>query len=71
MNDNIILINDKQYLYMPASGTGTKERNWLGWSVFGRENFILKTMTFRSITTVLNEKNTLKWSSGQFQTPYV
>ncbi len=39
---------------------GTKERARLGWPFFGRENFILKTMMFREVTTVLNEIKHLK-----------
>ena len=39
---------------------GTKERARLGRSFFGRENFILKTMTFHDVTTVLNERKHLK-----------
>ncbi len=39
---------------------GTKERARLGWPIFGRENFILKTMMFRGVTTVLSERKHLK-----------
>ncbi len=39
---------------------GTKERARLGWPFFGRENFILKIMMFREVTTVLNERKHLK-----------
>jgi hypothetical protein len=39
---------------------GTKERARLGWLYFGREIFILKTMKFREITTVLNERKHLE-----------
>ncbi len=39
---------------------GTKERNRLGWPVFGRENFILKTMTFHDVIAVFNESKHLK-----------
>jgi hypothetical protein len=39
---------------------GTKERAWLGWPFFGREIFILKTMMFGEVTTVLNERKHLK-----------
>ncbi len=39
---------------------GTKERARLGRSLFGRENLILKTMTFHDVTTILNERKHLK-----------
>ncbi len=39
---------------------GTEERARLGWPFFGREIFILKTMMFREVTTVLNEGKHLK-----------
>jgi hypothetical protein len=39
---------------------GTKERAQLGWPFFGREMFILKTMMFHAVTTVLNERAHLK-----------
>ncbi len=39
---------------------GTKERARLRWPFFGREKFILKTMMFRDVTTVLNERKHLK-----------
>ncbi len=39
---------------------GTELRNWLGWSVFGREIFLSKTMTFHDVTTILNERKHLK-----------
>ncbi len=39
---------------------GTKESAWLRWPFFGPENFILKTMMFREVTTVLNERTHLE-----------
>jgi hypothetical protein len=39
---------------------GTKEPARLGWLFFGREIFILKTMMFREVRTVLNERKHLK-----------
>ncbi len=39
---------------------GTKESARLAWLFFGREKFILKTMMFREITTVLNERAYLR-----------
>ncbi len=50
---------------MQLVARGTKERARLGWPFFGLESFILKTMLFRDITTVLNERKHLKmviWS---------
>jgi hypothetical protein len=44
---------------------GNKQRARLGWPFFGREIFTLKTMLFRDILTVLNERKHLKmviWS---------
>jgi hypothetical protein len=38
----------------------TKERTRLRWLLFGREIFILKTMMFREITTILNRRSYLK-----------
>ncbi len=34
----------------------------LRWSFFGRENFIMKSMIFRDVTTVLNERKHLNMS---------
>ncbi len=47
---------------LAAQGHGTKKRARLGLPIFGRENFILKTMMFRGpgVTTVLNERKHLK-----------
>jgi hypothetical protein len=39
---------------------GTKERARLGWPFFGLEIFILKTMMFREVETVLNEREHFK-----------
>ncbi len=39
---------------------GTKERARLGWPFFGWEIFILKTMMFREVETVLNEREHFK-----------
>ncbi len=39
---------------------GTKQRAWLGWQFFMPEKNILKTMMFRDVTTVLNERKHLK-----------
>jgi hypothetical protein len=39
---------------------GTKERARLGWPFFGREIFILKTMMFREVGTILNEREHFK-----------
>jgi hypothetical protein len=39
---------------------GTKERARLGWPFLGREKFILKTIMFRDMTNVLNERKCLK-----------
>jgi hypothetical protein len=42
------------------SGQGTKERTQTRMTVFGREKNILKTMMFRDVATVLNERTHLK-----------
>jgi hypothetical protein len=39
---------------------GTKERARLGWPFFCREKIILKTIMFRDVRTVLNERKHLK-----------
>ncbi len=39
---------------------GTKERARLGWPFFVRKKYILKTMMFRDVTTVFNERKHLK-----------
>ncbi len=39
---------------------GTKERARLGWPLFCRKIFILKTIMFHEVTTVLNERKHLK-----------
>jgi hypothetical protein len=43
----------------PQAASGMRYAR-LGWPVFGREIFTLKTMMFREITTVLNERKHLK-----------
>jgi hypothetical protein len=45
---------------------GTKERARLGWPFFGPEVCILKTMMFRDVTTVLNERKHLKMEIRSF-----
>jgi hypothetical protein len=50
----------QQLRLLQLAARGTKERARLGWPVFGRENFILKTMMFRDVMTVLNERKHLK-----------
>jgi hypothetical protein len=51
-------------MYIPCifqlEARGTKERARLGWPFFGLENFILKIMMFRDVTTVLNETKHLE-----------
>ena len=60
-----VYLLDLLNILIQLEARGTKERAWLGWPFFGREIFILKTMLFRDITTVLNERKHLKmviWS---------
>ncbi len=46
---------------LQLAARGTKERARLGRSFFCRENFILKTVTFHDVTTILTKENTSKW----------
>jgi hypothetical protein len=50
---------DKNHLQQ-LSARGTKERARLGWPFFGREIFILNTMMFREVDTVLIEREHFK-----------
>jgi hypothetical protein len=39
---------------------GTKERARLGWPFFCREKYVLNTIMFRDVRTLLNERKPLK-----------
>ncbi len=45
---------------LQLAGRGTKERTPTRMVFFCRENFILKTMMFRNVSTVLNERKDVK-----------
>ncbi len=45
---------------IPAGGRVTRERTPTRMVIFGREKYILKTMLFRYVTTLLNERKLLK-----------
>ncbi len=48
------------YDFCQLAARGTKERALLGWLFFLPEFFILKTIMFREVTTVLNERKHLE-----------